>query len=261
MQSSRKKLSAVILTAALSVGLVGCTAAEDPTTPAPESPTDAVIPEGDLADASGTLTPGAPTELSVWVTSASQAPADDNKITKLLKEQLGVTLKYEIVTPDNVDQKIGVMLAGGQYPDLVGTTDLQMRLLEGGALRPLDEMLATGDYPNIAEHVEPYIKKMSYTGTEVDPGLYIIPNYNRFYGDITGGTYYGPAFWIQKRVLADAGYPELENMTLDRYFKLIEDFKAKHPETDGIPTVGFELLASTGREWGMTNPPALLAGS
>src|SRR5690554_4149168 len=245
----------------MSAGLVACSNDDATPNPAPTGSEDVVIPEGELADASGTLTPGAPTELSVWITSASQAPADDNKITKLLKEQLGVTLKYEIVTPDNVDQSIGVLLAGGDFPDLVGTTDLQTRLLEGGALRPLDEMLATGDYPNVSEHVEPYIKKMSYGGSEVDPGLYIIPNYNRFYGDIVGGTYYGPAFWIQKRVLADAGYPELENMTLERYFKLIEDFKAKNPETEGVPTVGFEVLASVGREWGMTHPPAPRAPS
>ncbi|WP_309232676.1 extracellular solute-binding protein [Actinotalea sp. JY-7885] len=240
----------------MSAGLVGCSADD-----APDEPQDVVIPEGDLADQSGTLTPSNPTTITTWITSASQVPANDNKITALLEEQLGVTLKYEIVTPDNVDQKIGVMLAGGEFPDLVGTTDLKMRLLEGGALLPLDDMLETGDYPNLATHVEDDINKMSYSGTEVDPGLYIIPNYNRFYGEITGGTYYGPAFWIQKRVLEDAGYPELENMTLERYFELIENFKAENPETEGIPTVGFELLASTGREWGMTNPPALLSGS
>ena len=210
---------------------------------------------------SDTLSPSNPTTLSVWITTAQQAPAPDNKITKLLKDKLGVTLKYEIVTPDNEDQKIGVTLAGGQYPDLIGTGDLKQRFLQGGALLRLDDMLKTGAYPNLAAHVKDDIKKMSYSGDQVDKGLYIFPNYNRFYGDVTGGTYYGPAFWIQKRVLADAGYPDLSNMTLDRYFQLIADYKAKHPQTDGAPTVGFEVLASKGREWGMTNPPALLAGS
>lgn len=240
------------------MGLVACSADGDPKD---DSSKPAVIPEGDLADKSGTLTPSNPTTLTTWITTAEQAPAADNKLTKLLKDQLGVTLKYEIVTPDNVDQKIGVMLAGGEYPDLIGTTDLKMRLLEGGALERLDDMLDTGDYPNLSEYVKDDIKKMSYSGDEVDPGLYIFPNYNRFYGEPTGGVYYGPAFWIQKRVLADAGYPDLSNMTLDRYFQLIADYKAKNPQTEGAPTVGFEVLASTGREWGMTNPPALLSGS
>src|SRR5690606_9635794 len=56
-------------------------------------------------------------------------------------------------------------------------------------------------------------------------------------------------------------YPSLDDMTLEKYFQLIEDFKAKNPQTEGIDTIGFEVLASVGREWGMTNPPALLAGS
>ena len=97
------------------------------------------------------------------------------------------------------------MLAGGRVPRPHRHRRPEERLLEGGALLRLDDMLATGDYPNLAAHVKDDIKKMSYAGEEVDPGLYILPNYNRFYGEPTGGTYYGPAFWIQKRVLADAG--------------------------------------------------------
>ncbi|GMA91621.1 hypothetical protein GCM10025869_21500 [Homoserinibacter gongjuensis] len=218
--------------AALSLSLFGCTAGGDEK--------EAVIPEGDLADQSGTLTPSNPTELSIYIESPEQAPAADNKITKLLKDQLGVTLKYEIITPENSDQKIGVMLAGGDFPDLIGTGDIKLRFLEGGALTPLDEMLATGDYPNVEEYVEPYIKRMSYTGGAIEDGLYILPNFNRFFGEVTAGTYYGPAFWIQKRVLADAGYPDLSNMSIDDYFRLIEDFLAKNPQTEGAPTVGFE---------------------
>lgn len=214
-----------------------------------------------LADPAGVLTPDKDTTISVWLMTAEQAPAPDNKLTKLLKEKLGVTINYDIVTPDNADQKIGVMLAGGDYPDLIGTTDLKLRLLEGGALIKLDDYLATGDYPNLKTHVDPYIKKMSYNGSAVEPGLYIFPNYNRFYGEITGGTHWGTAFWIQKAVLEDAGYPDLTNISIQEYFKLIEDYMAKYPEINGQKTVGFAVLASTGREWGMTNPPNFLAGN
>ena len=258
MRTARTKLSTLVLAAAVSVGLVGCTghAASD------ASPSkSAVIPAGDLADKSGTLTPSNPTTLSVYIESTHQIPAADNKLTKLLKDNLGVTLNYELVTPENADQKIGVMLAGGDYPDLIGTGDLKLRFVEGGALTPLDSMLTTGKYPNVEDYVKPYIKQVSYSGTATDKGLYILPNYNRFFGDVTGGTYYGPAFWIQKRVLEDAGYPDLSNMTVDKYFQLISDYKAKHPTTDGTPTVGFEAPAPTGSEWILTNPPAVLAGS
>jgi putative aldouronate transport system substrate-binding protein len=241
------------------VGLVGCSSHGAAEEAAPSKPV--VIPEGDLADKSGTLTPSNPTELSVYIETSEQAPAADNKLTKLLKDKLGVTLKYELVSGDNADQKIGVMLAGGDYPDLIGTGDLKKRFIEGGAITKLDDMLATGKYPNVEDYVKPYIKQMSYSGDAIDKGLYILPAFNRFYGDITGGSYYGPAFWIQKRVLEDAGYPDLSNMTLDKYFELIENYKAKHPQTDGAPTIGYEAPAPTGAEWILTNPPALLAGS
>ena len=263
-----KKIIALVTVVAVMLTTAACknetsTTSNEPTkapssaTNAPSTPTTT----DPLADPSGVLTPDKDTTLTVWLMTAEQAPAPDNKITKLLKDKLGVTLKYEIVTPDNADQKIGVMLAGGEYPDLIGTTDLKLRLLEGGALIKLDDMIASGNYPNLKTHVDPYIKKMSYGGEAVDPGLYIIPNYNRFYGDITGGTHWGTAFWIQKAVLADAGYPDLTNITLEQYFKLIEDYKAKNPEINGQKTIGFEVLASTGREWGMTNPPNFLAGN
>ena len=78
----------------MSAGLVACTSWRRPED-GPSTP--AVIPEGDIADESGTLTPSNPTTLSVWITSAQQAPAPDNKITQLLKDKLGVTLEYEIV--------------------------------------------------------------------------------------------------------------------------------------------------------------------
>ena len=260
-----KKILALCMVVVVMLTTVACKSESDTKkepTKAPSSATNAPGKSTDpLADPTGVLTPDKDTTLTVWMMTAEQAPAPDNKITKLLKEKLGVTLKYEIVTPDNADQKIGVMLAGGKYPDLIGTTDLKMRLLEGGALIKLDDLLATGNYPNLKTHVDPYIGKMSYSGSAVDKGLYIIPNYNRFYGEVTGGTYWGTAFWIQKAVLKEAGYPDLNNMTLEKYFKLIEDYKAKHPKIDGQKTVGFEVLASTGREWGMTNPPNFLAGN
>lgn len=271
-----KKTISVILALVVVLSMVACKKDDTDTmaepTKAPSSETtsldesdstepDTNVSDDPLADPYGVLTPDKDTTLTVWLMSAEQAPAPDNKISKLLKEKLGVTIQYDIVTPDNADQKIGVMLAGGDYPDLIGTTDLKLRLLEGGALIKLDDYLATGNYPNLKTHVDPYIKKMSYNGSEVEPGLYIFPNYNRFYGEITGGTHWGTAFWIQKAVLEDAGYPDLTNITIEGYFKLIEDYMAKYPEINGQKTVGFAVLASTGREWGMTNPPNFLAGN
>ncbi|MCL2323451.1 MAG: ABC transporter substrate-binding protein [Oscillospiraceae bacterium] len=234
-------------------------AAATTTTQAPNTTAAANDP---LMDPTGTLSPDKPITISLVTITSKPVPAADNKIAKLLKDKLGVTLTYDIVNSDSQDQKIGTLLAGGQYPDLIGTGDNQFRLLKGGAFIKLDDMLATGKYQNLVNHIQPVLKRVSWAGSDgVAPGVYIFPNYNRFYGQVQAGQYYGPGFFIQKRVLEDAGYPDLSNMTLDKYFSLIENYLAKNPETNGVKNIGFTMLDSAGHEWGLTNPPALLAGS
>lgn len=263
-----KRFLVLFLVAALMLSVVGCGSKDNGTgnegkdsgqTQTDNGSTD----NGESTEASGlpALSPDNPVTLSVWITTSQSAPASDNKLTKLLKDKLGVTLTYEIITPDNADQKTGVMLAGGEFPDLIGATDLQARFITGGALIPLDDYLTEDKADILYEHVKPYWNRLSFDAGDGEKHIYILPNYNRFYGEITGGTNFSASgFWIQKDVLADAGYPNLDNMTLERYFSLIENYVKKYPTIDGQPTIGFEISCPTGKEWGLTNPPEYLSG-
>ena len=206
------------------------------------------------------LSPDDPTTFSVWITTNFSAPAADNKLTKLLKEKLGVTINYEIITPDTADQKIGVMLAGGEYPDLIGTTDLNYRFIMGGALIPLDDYLTEDKANYLFEHVRPYWNRLATDAGDGVKRIYILPNYNRYYGEITGGTHYGASgFWIQKHVLQELGYPSLDNMTLERYFQMIEEYMKKYPQINEYgdlmtrygenDSMFFYSLKDIGRDW------------
>lgn len=256
-----KKLVSLFLASAMVVSMAACGNGGDTTDSTKASTvSSSSASTTDTGSILPVLSPDKPVTLSIWITTNQAAPAADNKLSKLLKDKLGVTLNYEIITPDNQDQKIGVMLAGGEYPDLIGATDQNARLVTGGAYIPLDDYLKPEAADKLYEHVKPYWNKIAYDGGQ-GKHIYQLPNYNRYYGEITGGTNYSASgFWIQKAVLADAGYPDLSNMTLEKYFKLIEDYKNKNPKIDGQPTIGFEILTATGREWGMTNPPEYLAG-
>ncbi|MDR1642779.1 MAG: ABC transporter substrate-binding protein [Clostridiales bacterium] len=273
-----KRIISALLAAVLAFSLAACgsgsqpTANQEPATAASQAPAAAktAAPAADPAPAAEpaqtgglpVLSPSNPVTLTTWITSNYAAPSNDNKLTKLLKDKLGVTISYEIITPDNADQKIGVMLAGGDYPDLVGAVELNARFITGGALIPLDDYLKPDVADVLYTHVEPYWNRLSFDAGDGAKHIYVLPNYNRYYGEITGGTNYSASgFWIQKDVLADAGYPDIENMTLDKYFKLIKDYMAKYPTIEGQPTIGFEILAANGREWGLTNPPEYLAGA
>ncbi len=256
-----KRFASLVLAAALVVSLAACgNGGESSNTTSTATNSSSTSTTGQTGSTLPVLSPDKPVELSIWITTSQQAPSADNKISKLLKDKLGVTLKYEIITPDNQDQKIGVMLAGGEFPDLIGATDQNARMVTGGAYIPMDDYLKPEAADALYEHVKPYWNKIAFDGGQ-GKHIYQIPNYNRYYGEITGGTDYSASgFWIQKAVLADAGYPDLSNMTLEKYFKLLEDYKTKYPKIDGQQTIAFEVLAATGREWGMTNPPEYLAG-
>lgn len=255
-----KRFASIILVAVLAIAMTACTAPatpNQPQTPDASGGTDTPVAETGLPE----LSPANPVTFTTWITTSNAAPAASNKMTKLLKDKLGVTLTYEIITPDNADQKIGVMLAGGEFPDLLGTGDLNFRLLKGGALIPLDDYLTEDKADVLYEHVKPIWKRIATDAGDGVKKIYILPNYNRFYGEVTGGTHFGASgFWLQKDVLAKAGYPNLDNITIEEYFGLIEEYVKQYPTIDGQPTIGFEILSCPGREWGLTNPPQYLAG-
>ncbi|AGC67674.1 extracellular solute-binding protein family 1 [Thermoclostridium stercorarium subsp. stercorarium DSM 8532] len=258
-----KRFVSLLLVTLLVLSLTACNTASKQDTAATTPNNQTATENGGTEQKSGlpVLSPDNPVTISVWTMTNYSAPSADNKLSKLLKERLGVTINYEIIPPENADQKIGVLLAGGEYADLMGTTDLNIRLIKGGALIPLDDYLTEDKANLLYEHVKPYWNRLATDAGDGERHIYVLPNYNRYYGEIVGGTHYGASgFWIQKHVLEELGYPSLENMTLERYFQMIEEYMKKYPTIDGMPTIGFELLCAPGREWVLTNPPQYLAG-
>lgn len=191
-----------------------------------------------------------PFEISVFIGEAGQQPTPDNKIYKLIKEKTGASFKFEFLAGD-IDQKLGVMIAGGDYPDMM--TDNQ-KLKAAGAFIPLEDLIEE-HAPNLKKHYEKYWNMMKDPN---DNHIYTLPNYGVYNSDPASTWYSGPAFWIQKDVLADAGYPQIK--TLDQYFEVIKQYKEKHPDIDGTPTIGFEILNYDWRNWGLFNAPQHLIG-
>ncbi|WP_080840688.1 sugar ABC transporter substrate-binding protein [Cohnella massiliensis] len=191
-----------------------------------------------------------PFEISVFIGEAGQQPTPDNKIYKLIKEETGASFKFEFLAGD-IDQKLGVMIAGGDYPDVMTANQ---KLTAAGAFIPLEDLIEE-HAPNLKKHYEKYWNMMKDPN---DGHIYNLPNYGVTNADVSSSWYSGPAFWIQKDVLAEAGYPEVK--TLDQYFDLIKQYKEKHPTIDGTPTIGFEILNYDWRNWGLFNAPQHLIG-
>lgn len=191
-----------------------------------------------------------PVELTVFIGSNGQAPTPNNKISGLLREKLGIALKYEFLVGD-LDQKVGLMIAGGDYPDLMtGNT----RLIDAGAFIPLEGLIQK-HAPRLYAHFKPYWNKIK---EPKDGHIYVLPNYGRYYGTYKPTTFYGPCFWMQKAILAEFGYPKVR--TLDQYFDLLVKYKKKYPNIAGKPTIGFTILSEGWRDFCLKNPPQHLMG-
>ena len=79
-----------------------------------------------------------PITYTIFVRDPGVAPSEDNPVIKKIQELTGVTLKFEYLVGD-LDQKLGVMIAGGDYPDAIFAGDAATKLMDAGAFIPLED--------------------------------------------------------------------------------------------------------------------------
>ncbi|MFD1956852.1 ABC transporter substrate-binding protein [Paenibacillus thailandensis] len=184
------------------------------------------------------------------VAEAKDINTNETTIGKILEDQTGVNFKIEHLVGD-LNTKIGTMIASNEYPDVLVPDAAIDAVLKAGAFIPLDDLIEQYG-PNIKRVYGPYFDRMraDYGGK-----IYFLP-FSTQVGEYTPDPNINQgAFWVQRRVLKEAGYPQIK--TLDEYFKLIEDFVAKHKDED---LTGFLALTHDWRFFAISNPPMHLAG-
>jgi putative aldouronate transport system substrate-binding protein len=200
-----------------------------------------------------------PITFTMFVAGPGEAPSKDNKIIKKIQELTGVTIEFEFLVGD-MEQKVGIMIAGGDYPDLIGAGQARGRFLNAGSFTALDEYLPK--YPNLWKHYSPYEKALRSVST--DGKIYILDIWQREYwlndgqDDFYQPDYNGPAFWIQKAVLAWDGYSHPTK--LDDFFDLLERYAKANPTIDGQPVLPFEVHSQDWRSFCLKNAPQHLIG-
>ncbi|WP_455620408.1 hypothetical protein [Eisenbergiella sp.] len=196
----------------------------------------------------GETDPRYPVTFTYYTADGTPPPAD-NKIYKLIEEELGVKFEFEFSAGNDAD-RIGVMVASGDYPDII-CADTKIADA-GGAVDITDKIQ---NYPNIMKLIGDNINKLQYRDTG---RIYNLWDNGTIVGESMVTENSGTGFFIQKAVLAEFGYPQIK--TLDEYFDLIEKYVQKYPEINGIPTIGYTILADGWRNFGLVNPPYFLAG-
>ncbi len=179
---------------------------------------------------------------------------DDNRMLRKIAEKIGAWAKVTWLTGQTADERIGIMIAGGEYPDLITGSTGTPSLIEANALIAIDEYW--DNYPNIKN----YLSEADWNKVRHSDGhIYLIPQFGIIKGKEMATEHWDEAFWIQKKVLIWANFPQIK--TMDQYFDLIEDYMKEHPTTaDGQETVGFTMSTEDWRYFGIESPPLFLLG-
>ncbi|MFT8348336.1 sugar ABC transporter substrate-binding protein [Clostridium saccharoperbutylacetonicum] len=192
-------------------------------------------------------------EFSAFFAVAGKEIPDNDRVKNVIAEKIGAKVNEQWLTGQTAKERIGVMIAGGEYPDFIEGGEGTQALVDAGALIPLEDKI--DKYPNIKNYLTPNEWEQL---RKPDGHIYYIQQFGKTRGKDSQVQHNDEAFWIQKAVLEWANYPQIK--TVDQYFDLIEKYKAANPTINGQPTIGFDILCDDWRYFCLENPPQFVAG-
>jgi ABC-type sugar transport system, periplasmic component len=260
----KKRVCALLVAMLFTALATGCTQTPDESktsdtskTSATDSVSDAPTDTADTPEAEATFDVNVVEEFDVLVLGGISFDLSDMEDTvgQEITKKTGVKLNFEFPVGD-WNEKLALVLAGGEYPDLIVNKDTAItQLVDAGALVGLKEKIENS--PNIMSYLGEYAKRLTYSID--DPEYYGFGAANMI-DDPKPDQYWNPAFALQNDVVKKAGFPEVK--TLEDYEKLIADYVAENPTINDQPTIGLSLIAADGWRWkiSVTNPAFISTG-
>jgi putative aldouronate transport system substrate-binding protein len=180
-------------------------------------------------------TSDSPVTFTFFSSDATEDMPFTDPVALEIRKRTGVTLQIEHPVAGDT-QSITLMLAGGEYPDLIYAKGELTKLIDAGAVIPLDDYIEKYG-SNMKKLYGDQIVKLR--NSLDDPHIYSVGTYGVKEQILeTSGT-----MQIQHAVLKELGYPKIE--TLDDYEKAICSYMHKYPEINGQKTIGLSLLIDT----------------
>jgi len=168
---------------------------------------------------------------------AEDIPFTDD-VAKKITELTGVTLKFEHPVAGDT-QAVPLMIASGEYPDMIYAKGDTSKLIDAGAIIKLDDYIEkSGD--NLKALYGNQLNRLKYSNE--DPSIYSVGTYGvtQKVFDPSG------TMQLQHQALKEMGYPEIK--TIYDYEKVLKEYLEKNPTTeDGQQRIGLSLMASDWR--------------
>ena len=116
----------------------------------------------------------------------SEVP-DDSRLNNVFAEEFGWRVKVSWLTGQTAKERIGVMVSGGEYPDIVDASDGRSAMIDAGAYVPLEDKL--DDYPNLKATLSDI--QWEKIKADNDGHIYTIPQFAQKDGTVDTATSYG----------------------------------------------------------------------
>lgn len=173
-------------------------------------------------------------------------------VAQKITELTGVTIETDYPVGGDTE-RIALMIASQDYPDIIFAKGDTNQLVDAGALIDLTDLIDQYG-SNIKKLFGDNLSRLKYS--QEDEAIYTLGAYG-----VDAEKYAANgAMQLQFAVLKELGYPVIK--TLEEYEEAIKTYKEKYPTIDGQETIGMSLIASDWR-WYITlsNPSGFASGS
>lgn len=161
-----------------------------------------------------------------------------NKLTQTVEEKSGVKVKFETIPSEGKDEKLSLILASGDYPDIFFGLDINSDLelqygVEDQMLLPLNDLIE--EYaPNFKAAITEFDKGMESLKA-VDGNIYSLPAL-----DICQHVENGAKMWVNQEWL-DQLNMDIPTTT-EEFYQMLKAFKENDMNGNGDPTDELPLV-------------------
>lgn len=178
-------------------------------------------------------------------------PADGTIFGDWLEQQTGVRINWEFVVGD-LQQKVSLIAASGDYPDIIHPRNYTQILLEANAIIP---------YNDLIDEYGPDIKRMYGDRLEwirqPDGNIYWFPQVMP-YGDEWNNPNPPQALWVQEAVFASWNYQYPQDF--EQAVDWLIEYAKENPTIDGNKTFAFTGQYDSWRWFSTSNIPTIFSG-